>query len=530
MRLPAFLAGLTLALGLFAGPARAQVEVVSARPEKVAVVVYREGGVDTADLYAADDRSFDLSPTEGLVLVTETRTVDVPAGRSRIRFRGVAEGMLPQTAELAGLPGGIERNYDFDLLSPGALVQRAVGERVRRVRTNRETGEVTEEAAVLRSGPQGVVLDIAGRIEALGCSGGPERLVFERVPPGLADTPTLSVLVDSPQAGPRTLKLSYLAFGVQWAADYVATLSPDGRTVDLLGWITLSNRTRTTFADAPTQVVAGTLNREPAEAPQPYAPTREDRCWPMDTTTDIEGPPPPPPAVQPAMAPPPPPPPVMMEAASVEGIVVTGSRVRRALATQSDLADYKLYTLPEPTTVAARQTKQVAFLDETAIPVERLYGFEVRDTGPAEAATIRLKLQNTTAGGLGKPLPGGTVSVLAPSSTGRLTLVGQDDPEDLPVGSPVELDIGRSTDVFVRPEVELNQARNNRSFAVVAEATNAGAAPAIVEVAHPTGGEAFTVSSEDHPHAVKNGEPVWRVTVPANGRATLRYTLRIGDA
>lgn len=527
MRLPAFLAGLSIGLGLLAGPAAAQVEVISERPERVAVVVYRDQAVATAELYGADDQPFDAYNPSGLALVTETRTVDVPAGRSRIRFRGVAEGMLPQSAELEGLPGGIERNYDFDLLSPGALVERAVGERVRRVRTNPETGQVTEEQAVLRSGPQGVVLDIAGRIEALGCSGGPERLVFDRVPPGLADTPTLSVLVDSPTAGRRTLKLSYLAFGVQWAADYVATLRPDGRTLDLLGWITLSNRTRTTFADAPTQVVAGELNRTPAQAPQANAPVRQPGCWPMDTTTDIAGPPP---VIQERFAgappPAPPPPPVALSAAEV---VVTGSRVRRALATQSNLADYKLYTLPEPTTVAARQTKQVAFLDEQAVRYERLYAFQVESGGPAVLpATIRVRFENTTAGGLGKPLPGGTVSVLAPGSNGRMALVGQDAPQDLPVGSPVELDIGRSVDVSVRTTFDRRQAESSNRYVVEAEVANAGANPAVIEITHPTGGGAFTVQAEDRPHAVKNGEPVWRLTVPANGRVTLRYTVQLG--
>jgi hypothetical protein len=527
VRLPAFLAGLALAAGLLAAPAAAQVEVVSARPDKVAVVVYREGGgVRTAELYAADDRPFDASDNSGLVLVTETRTIDLPAGRSRIRFRGVAEGMLPQSAELEGLPGGIERNYDFDLLTPAALIERAVGERVRRVRTNPENGAVTEERATLRSGPRGVVLDIAGRIEALGCSGGPERLVFDRVPPGLADTPTLSVLVDSTSGGRRTVKLSYLALGVQWSADYVATLSPDGRTLDLLGWITLSNRTRTTFADAPTQVVAGNLNREPALAPRADAPVREPNCWPMDTTTDIEGAPP----LPPMMAPPPPPPPapVALMEVSREAIVVTGSRVRRALATQSNLADYKLYTLPEPTTVAARQTKQVAFLDEVGIPVERLYAFQVRETGDAVPATLRVRFRNTAAGGLGKPLPGGTVSVLAPGSNGRMALVGQDAPEDLPVGFPVELDIGQSVDVSVRTEAARVKDGEAQPFAV--EAANAGTEPAIIEIAHPTGGQAFTVSAEDRPHTVRDGEPVWRFTVPANGRATLRYTVRVGSS
>jgi hypothetical protein len=512
-----------LPLLFLAGPAAAQVEVVSPRPDSVAVVAYRDRSGATSELYGADDQPFSPYDTSGLALVAETRVVNVPAGRSRIRFRDVSEGMLPQSAALEGLPGGVERNYDFDLLTPGSLIQRAVGERVRRVRTNPETGAVTQEPAVIRSGPNGVVLDIAGRIEALGCSGGPERLVFDRVPPGLADTPTLSVLVDSPAAGRRTLKLSYLTFGVRWAADYVARVRPDGRTLDLLGWITLSNRTRTTFLQTPLQVVAGNLNREQAERPQAEPPVRTPNCWPMDTTTDVPsdlaadivvtgG------RVMMEMAPPPPPPPAMAPAPPA------------LIAEQSDLGDYKLYTLPEPVTVAARQTKQVAFLDQRGAPFRRVYVYRVGPTvEQAQSATVSYRLENTAAGGLGRPLPTGTVSVIAPGSDGRLLLVGQARTTDLPVGSPVRLEVGRSFDVTVRPRFDQREAERGR-WVVEAEVANAGSTPAEVEVIQPVGGQAFRVQAEDRPHEIRDGAPVWRLTVPANGRATVRYTVTTGTS
>jgi hypothetical protein len=43
----------------------------------------------------------------GFALVTETRTVSLPAGENRLRFPGVADGIEPASAILAGLPGGV---------------------------------------------------------------------------------------------------------------------------------------------------------------------------------------------------------------------------------------------------------------------------------------------------------------------------------------------------------------------------------------------------------------------------------------
>jgi hypothetical protein len=56
---------------------------------------------------------------EGFALITETRTVHLPAGLSRLRFEGVADGIEPASAIVTGLPEGvIEKNRDAKLLSP----------------------------------------------------------------------------------------------------------------------------------------------------------------------------------------------------------------------------------------------------------------------------------------------------------------------------------------------------------------------------------------------------------------------------
>ena len=85
-------------------------------------------------------------------LVEDKRTLNLPSGRSRQEFRDVSAQIQPETVTLSGRGIDIvEQNFDFDLLSPSALMQNAVGQTVTLVRVNPATGaEVRERAKILR--------------------------------------------------------------------------------------------------------------------------------------------------------------------------------------------------------------------------------------------------------------------------------------------------------------------------------------------------------------------------------------------
>ena len=101
----------------------------------------------------------DLEWLDGYALISETRRIAIPAGESEVRFEGVAGGIVPQSAIVAGFPDGVvERNRDAYLLSPESLLDRSLGRRVHLRRTARATGAVTEQDAVIRSGAEGAVV------------------------------------------------------------------------------------------------------------------------------------------------------------------------------------------------------------------------------------------------------------------------------------------------------------------------------------------------------------------------------------
>jgi hypothetical protein len=526
---------LALAAALFAAPALA--DVVSPAPDAVAVTVYRGEAQSAEDLRQAAD-----ADATGLAMISETRTVDLPAGRTRIRFEGVADAIIPASAALTGLPGQlVERDFDYDLLDPASLIQRTQGAAVSVRRTNPKTGQVTEEPASLLTGPDGVLVKTAEGVEALGCGAGPEALIFDHLPPGLADRPTLSVVADAPTAGRYVVTLSYLIVRLDWSADYVARLAPDGKTLELTGWLTLSNRSGASFVGAPTGVVAGDLALLAPDLPDISPKAVTPQCWPMGTTTsDLRA------ARAPADA--------MLYApvgaSMVTELVVTAQRrhesiesVPVARTTQSQLGDYKLYTLAEPTTLAARQTKQIRFLHQASVRFEKLYVYEVSsdfsqaaDPDAVFAATVALSFENKAASGLGLPIPAGLVSIRQPQAAagGRELYVGAAGVRDVPVGEPFELQVGQASGVTVRSRVvsqTIVGAGATEAAQVVLAYTlaNAGPRPVTFELRQQTDRDGFRIARESTRHILKNGDDVWRVTIPANGTATLGYTAEMAE-
>lgn len=511
-------------------PVRA--EAVSEAPEKVEVVVYRDQPVDTVELMARSRYSWSRLYREGLALIIETRTVDVPAGEGIIRFKGLATGIVPHSAVIEGLSADlVEQNADYELISPANLLERAVGQTINVVRTNATSGAEETLPAVIRAGENGVVLQVGDHFEALDCSGLTERIVFNHVPEGLGATPTLSVRTRAEQAGRHTITLAYLATGLQWSADYVARLKNDGRTLDLQGWITLANFGGTSFANAPVTVVAGDLSMTgdsvPVELRQRY---NGNQCWPMMKTSDLPslgygGGPPSPPSPPPPMAAP-----MAMRESATDEIVVTGSRIRK-MAKMEELGDYKAYVLPEPTTVAARQTKQVLFFDREAVPFRHLNSFELQETGEGtQSSSAVVLMRNLEAEGLGLPVPAGKAVLMTPDTGEGRMWVGEARFEDTPVGLPLRLTVGENSQVTAKmvQNVEERQGRGAGARVVqgyqVALANTAGrvASVEVVLPLHMASQPDFRIDREGVRSRIDpdRGVRVWTLDMPAQSERT----------
>lgn len=501
---------------LAAAPAGAQQIVTSARPDRVAVTVYRAPHRNAGEPMQPDWLG-------GFALVTETRRVAIPAGETDLRFEGVAGGIVPQSAIVVGLPDGVvERNRDALLLSPESLLDRSLGRRVHLRRTAPGTGAVTEQDGVIRTGPDGaVVVQTAAGFEALRCTGLPETLVYDGVPQGLSARPTLSVRTRSSRAVTATITLAYLASGFDWQANYVARLAADGAHVDLFAWLVLASSDETSFADADTQAVAGRLNREAVEQEELAARPLQLRCWPQATTSDI-------PLEDLARQP-------MGGLVAVSPITVVSSQEIRlrgttrtedlindlpqTFAREEGLGDLKLYRLPQPVTVAAHSLKQVAFLERTSIPVRIVHRLLIdpEDEDPA-SAHIFLLTRNRTEEQLGVALPAGRVQLFRDAGE-RSLLVGEGEVRDYAVGQEVEIDVGEAPGVIGRITAPPGGKRNDHLLTV----TNDQSYPVSFEASFRT--NPANLQAPGTRLARRDGRPLWAVTIPANGSVTLRYRL-----
>jgi hypothetical protein len=452
-------------------------------------------------------------------LVQDVRQIAIGSGRSRIEFPDVSAQIRPETLSFNAAGAGIiEQNFDFDLLTPTKLMEKAIGQTVTLIRTNPATGIETRERATVLSTAGGVVVKIGDRIEVLRDDGLPVRTVFDRVPPNLRARPTLSVTVESDRSGSRPASLRYLTGGLGWGADYVALYDEAKGTTDMQGWITLTNQTGTTFHNADTVLVAGS----------PSGGNNGDRSY---------------------RRPPPPPRP---------GGFVPGTET----ADRERLADYYLYPLPGRTTIANAQTKQVSFLDVQAVPARKVYarnvGWLASDGQPVNVSSA-IGFSTSREQGLGDALPAGTVRFYQRDRAGTPQFVGESRIGHTPMGSALTLTTGDAFDVFVQADVisrdkitpgeweASSRYRVIKDGAVVKEVTAeraveyyrttmrytfTNAKPTPVEVELTQSGldqgwwsRDFRITSEDVVGEQMNaGTRKYLVAVPANGKREVRVT------
>ncbi len=426
---------------------------------------------------------------DDLALVRDSRRITLAQGRNRLALVDVSGRLRAETALLVAGGGAeirtLEQNLEFDLLTPQKLLEKSVGKEVTIVKTHPQTGEETRIRALVLSTASGVVLKIGNEIHTTP----PGRIVFDSVPPNLRDRPTLTIDLESNRAGTIPVELTYLTAGLSWNADYVALLNDKEDRLDLNGWVTLVNRSGTTYRDATLQLVAGDPNRVRAGM-------QRDRM-----------------EERPAPAP------------------------KSAMRTEA-VFDYHLYELERPTTIAENQQKQVALLTAAGVMVEKQYlltsygqYYRSRYAAPGTVkAEIWLHFANEKKSNLGLPLPRGVVRVYKRDSAGKAVFVGEDQINHTAEGERVRLKVGQAFDVSgIRTQTDFKSEVSWQVYesAYKVELNNAKADPVVVTISETIPAD-WAILSESHRHTKVTSNLVeWRVPVPAKGKAELTFRVRV---
>ena len=434
-----------------------------------------------------------------LALVKDQREVRLPKGPLQLAFQEVSAQIRPETAILRNLTSPkdfwiAEQNFDFDLLTPQKLLEKYVGEKVEVIKTAPQGQAETREQATVLATNSGVVLQFADRIE----TSAPGRIVYPKVPGNLRARPTLVMNLNSGAASAQKLELSYLTGGLTWRADYVASLSADEKVLDLSGWVTLTNQSGASYPNATLQLVAGDVNVAPTPRP-------------------------------------------MVEMAFDAG----GRQMAKAAPTMSEesLFEYHLYTLDRPTTLKENQTKQVAMLSASNIPVAKEYRLQGQshyysgsygDLGQKLKIAVFVSFQNKESASLGKPLPKGIVRVYKNDSAGKAQFIGEDSIDHTPKNEDIKLKLGDAFDVTAsRKQTDFKKVGSSGKFNTIYESAyevvikNAKKEAVTVTVLEPMPGD-WEILEKSHAFTKEaSGTAKFLVNVPADGSATLKYRARV---
>src|SRR5580700_5449905 len=430
-----------------------------------------------------------------IALIRDVRQLTVPTGTFRLKFEDIAATVNPATVHFRSLTDPaklnvIEQNYEYDLLETAKLLHKYVGKEVTLVRSYMDNGTTKHEEikATLLADNNGPVWKIGNDI-VTGIYA--EGYRFPEVPANLFDRPTLLMSLDNSGGRKHQIEASYLASNLSWNADYVLTVGREEKAADLDGWVTLTNNSGTGFRNARLQLVAGDLNRLPANA-------RGD---------------------------------VVMRA-------MTAPAAPAPQFQQENFSEYHLYTLGRRTSVEDKETKQISLLQGSGVPVEKIFvvngqnyyyrNAQAPGSPLKDPVMVYYKFKNEEKAGLGMPLPAGSVRVYQKDSKGGILFVGEDRIGHTPKDESVTIHIGNAFDVVAERKQTDYKKIDTHTWEMEYEITlrNHKDTPIAVQVNEPIGGDWEMLDSTFKYTKTAAFAAQFSVPVEKNGTSVLKYRIR----
>lgn len=420
---------------------------------------------------------------QGLALIRDERTIDVPLGRTQLNVIDTSNQIIPESILATGqgvvLHGAA---YTRASLTAESLLASHIGESVRIMRHDRQTGHVMQENGVLLGANAGVpIVSIDGRIET-GGPGVPWWVAFDSIPQELQAKDALTLDLDNNTRGPQSLSLTYLSRGLSWQANYVGSMRDDN-ILTLSGWVSVDNSSNTGYTAARIQLLAGDINQASNFQPMMAAMARQE--------------------------------------------------LQQADMASTPVGDYHLYDLPEAVTLQPNQRQLVRLLATRDVPVEREYRVESegsRRTLNEETipVAIRLHLENREPA-LGMPLPAGLVRIYADDAQGTSQFLGEDRIGHTARNQGMTLRVGNAFDVRAKKTTANFQRIDSKTIELEQKIllSNAKGSPVTVVVAERLPGDWEVLSSSESYTKASATLAEWRLELPAESELELAYHVRI---
>ncbi len=318
--------------------------------------------------------------------------------------------------------------------------------------------------------------------------------------------PTLNWQLRTDKPGRFDAELAYITSGMTWEADYNLVAPEKGDTMDLVGWVTMTNTSGRSFENARIKLLAGDVNK-----------IQEPNAVPMNMAAKAA-------LARDEMAP---------------------------TVTEHTFDEFHMYTLQRPATLHDQETKQVEFVRAMNVASKRLYVYDgaaidwnqYRYWAPEQMRTNRelgtqsnkkvwvmQEFVNSAKNSLGIPLPKGKLRFYRRDTDGHLEFTGESMIDHTPKDETVRVYTGNSFDLTgerKRTNFSIDTHNNwvDESFEI--RVRNHKAEPVTIIVAERLyRGLNWKIIEESHEHTKTEAQRMeYRVTVPPDGEQVVTYTV-----
>lgn len=456
---------------------------------------------------------------QDFAVVRQDLPLDLKSGENQVNVNDITMHLEPDSVILRDPSGKhslqvLEQNYRADPVSQISLLSLYEGRTIDFELPDHSTikGKVIRSGYVRPDyfnpnnygvGAEEPIIEVGGQLR-FSLPGTP---IFPDLTAEMILKPRLEWLIATDKVGRFPAEFSYVTGGMSWQADYNIVAPEKSDVVDIVGWVTIDNRTGKAFENARIKLMAGDVNKiQPGVIGRNYEVMKAM-------------------AAAPSMQPP---------------------------VTEKAFDEYHLYTLERATTLRDRETKQVEFIHASGVATKQLYVYDgakidfnrysgwnwenIRNdhsygTESNPKVWVMREFVNSQANHLGMPLPKGRVRFYRRNDDGQMEFTGENQIDHTPKDETVRLYTGNAFDLTGERQ-RTNYTVDNRQNAAtetfeIKVRNHKKEAVEIRVVEHLYRGKNWTIAANSDKYVKKDSQTVeFPVTVQPDGEKVITYTAR----